>query len=213
MQNFVENPNSIVIEFEYDSIKLGSSINSLTVPKILYDGVVSDDLRNAKCDNCKKELVPPVFMCLRAHNICGSCKISEACPKCTVFLTKSTNTAFEKLKFLVNQPCSNYSKGCNYSGPYPNILDHEDICIFKLRKCILGCPQEVNNILQHLKLEHSHSISELNISYNLNLLKSHVFLFDDQIFLFSKQLEIDRSFSFNINCLGMKEVRYKLNFS
>ncbi|KAK9889746.1 hypothetical protein WA026_007128 [Henosepilachna vigintioctopunctata] len=209
MDNFLEYPELIIVSFIHNSVELS--------PKKKFDlslnkrSVFNAELREIKCDKCNEELCPPVSVCMMAHNICVACRKNDFCPKCSSKFSKSRNIAFEKLKFSINQPCRNHLIGCLYTAPYPIIQKHEKMCSFRLRNCILGCNKYTDNLLNHLKVDHPRSIASFDVSYSLDLLKMHIFLFENQIFLFSKKLVIDDCFYFSITCLGMTEVKYKFH--
>ncbi|KAK9887468.1 hypothetical protein WA026_022615 [Henosepilachna vigintioctopunctata] len=166
-----------------------------------------------KCDFCNVELSPPTFTCVNGHIICTWCIVDDLCPICSTVATQ--NKSFDKLKVLLDEPCSNSGRGCKFIASYLCTRYHERNCEYSGKYCI-KCDMPIPVIFTHVEQVHSEDMIGLGklykLQWNLSTTSDYFISFDNQIFYFCIQPDDMGGLSYNLISLGMKRVKYRYQF-
>ncbi|KAK9887464.1 hypothetical protein WA026_022611 [Henosepilachna vigintioctopunctata] len=115
----------------------------------------------------------------------------------------------KKLSLLYDRPCRNSSRGCNYFGSSFSMETHHQNCTYAEESCIF-CDMSVENLLAHA--EECHNIMKNRTSNTIQLTPSTKFQcilpYDGHHFFLNFEINNARDLTYEINCAGMKEVRY-----
>ncbi|KAI4455852.1 e3 ubiquitin-protein ligase siah2 [Holotrichia oblita] len=116
-------------------------------------------LNNLNCPICVTYMYEEIHQCTSGHSICKSCFTRlQRCPTCTAPFNATRNYTLESLTSILRCPCRH--EGCNIYFSKKKILNHEDICPFKLYSCPFQEPTcdytgLYESLGQHLEVEHS----------------------------------------------------------
>lgn len=186
VKNVLDNPESF-------SLKISIIDNNQTVleetPGIKQ---ISSELANFECPICNEYLAPPVYVCVIGHSICKRCRLKlDVCPSCKNYFQNTRNFFLENLVANLNYPCPYHTKGCTFIDTLYKVEEHEQLCKFADRQCILECPWSgsIESMINHLHDSHRESIIESEVIHNFHIRvnqKTHlILLWDSQIFRLS----------------------------
>ncbi|KAK9891010.1 hypothetical protein WA026_013343 [Henosepilachna vigintioctopunctata] len=170
-------------------------------------------MHELECPVCAELMASPIYICETGHNVCSTCnmKVNE-CPICRSSMLGGRNFTLEKLSTIVTGPCINRSSGCSYVAPISKVKAHERNCFLAKRDCILNTCKWNGRILEIPEhLEEEHSFLEPNNIYTYDLSKESdqfMFLYDDKIFIFSVDFELNQPFKYGIHCFGGETLEY-----
>jgi E3 ubiquitin-protein ligase SIAH1 len=128
---------------------------------------VASDLRRVfltelECRLCLEYMQPPIYLCLKGHSICRSCKPQlKLCPTCKTTFAPMRCLSLEKLSTKVDLPCRYKDSGCKAAMRGDSINEHQSVCPYGTYTCPFNCPGKCNrlSLVQHLKTKHKQTVT------------------------------------------------------
>jgi hypothetical protein len=120
-----------------------------------------------ECQLCMEYMLPPIYICVKGHNICKSCKSeTEVCPSCTHMFAPMRCVSLEKLSLQLDFPCTNRDSGCKKTKRGNSINEHQSVCTYGTYSCPFDCPGKFNRLtlVQHVKNGHKQRVTESTCS-------------------------------------------------
>ncbi|PNF30014.1 hypothetical protein B7P43_G05836 [Cryptotermes secundus] len=129
---------------------------------------VSSEIRRVlltvlECQLCMEYMLPPIYICVKGHNICKSCRSEiEVCPTCIHKFAPMRCVSLEKLSLQVDFPCTNRDSGCKKTMRGNSLTEHQSACTYGTYSCPFDCPRKCNRLtlIQHVKNEHKQTGTE-----------------------------------------------------
>ncbi|KAL3277499.1 hypothetical protein HHI36_012845 [Cryptolaemus montrouzieri] len=123
------------------------------IPEELF---MEKETTGLSCSNCFINMLPPIYLCEKEHNICSDCRY-ESCKICYGVVTENRNKELEDQSRKCLHLCRYHSEGCLESFMYNEIRNHEMKCSFCIYKCIHDCTfkGKFSELCSHFKLNHS----------------------------------------------------------
>ncbi|KAK9887463.1 hypothetical protein WA026_022610 [Henosepilachna vigintioctopunctata] len=164
---------------------------------------------NFRLDNneieMKKSVLPELIPESSKHFISFSATNSEN----RAVVNRYGRNTNRKLSLLYDRPCRNFSRGCNYLGSVFSMITHRQNCTYAKKSCFF-CNVFVENLLAHG--EKCHNIIKNRTSNTIQLTPSTKFQcilpYDGHHFFLNFEINNARDLTYEVNCAGMKEVRY-----
>lgn len=120
-----------------------------------------------ECQLCMEYMLPPIYLCMKGHNICKSCKSEiKVCPTCKHKFAPMRCVSLEKLSLQVDFPCTNRDSGCKQTMRGNSVNEHQSVCTYGTYSCPFDCPRKFNRLtlIQHVKKEHKRKGTESTCS-------------------------------------------------
>lgn len=120
-------------------------------------------LAELECQLCLEYMQPPIYLCLKGHSICKSCRREvKLCPTCKEMFAPMRCLSLEKLSTKVDLPCPNRDSGCKATMHGASIAQHQSVCTYGAYSCPFNCTGKFNRfiLVQHLKNEHKQIVTE-----------------------------------------------------
>ncbi|EEZ98854.2 uncharacterized protein LOC661914 [Tribolium castaneum] len=145
---------------------------------------------NLTCSSCALDMLPPIYLCKKGHNVCSWCKASP-CKICSEAVTIERNRDLENISRTHLHQCRYFSDGCNERLLYNEVRVHEAKCNFCKYKCSI-CPYlgRFDHFYNHLKVVHS-SIKVVQTTRCSFPKNTNMFLVNKSIGIFYCQSETD----------------------
>ncbi|CAH1176948.1 unnamed protein product [Phaedon cochleariae] len=115
-------------DFEANNKKMVNE--NLTVKSQTNNSTVVDLLKKQlQCPICMEYMIGYIYNCEKGHVVCNVCKIQlTECPYCRTKIGESRNFPLENLAEIVPFACRFSEDGCEFTGEYKLLCEHEKSC-------------------------------------------------------------------------------------
>jgi hypothetical protein len=189
-------------------------------PQLSLDGLNDIIVNLFECPVCFNYMVPPVFQCKNAHNVCSQCKLKlTKCPCCNEVLLDSRNVFVERIAEQLQYPCMNLEGGCFEKHPAHDILKHHKVCPYRMYECLPGKADNCRwmgrncDILTHTRETHADKcwmVGSNHVEYPFNVFdgceETQLMTTGDQIFWYNFKCDVVKQKMFlAVQYIGPKE--------
>lgn len=163
-KDFVHTP----VSFFYPASELPYPTENFTffcfrVPPEFTSEILAEIYANLECPVCSNYMSPPIPECVNKHSLCNFCyQRVNTCPLCRAPKNPhGTSFVLGEIYNILMIPCKNRDRGCRYFCRGRLLHNHEPVCEYRSRICLVNQSQDCNwegslmEIKDHMVSRHS----------------------------------------------------------